>query len=1819
MVAAAGAEGNEDEVLFLRDLQALFKDIMEHGLIRWDAPKEERSMAIRFLMHFMDLNSGEGTKTNPTMHAFLGNEVQHAVPYLGNWFEPHLTQDVVRRALNFGFRNADWGLYGNDDLGATSAFYVWGALGIYPVMAGVGGVTLVTPSFREGEISLPDGRSIKIRANKQSMRDRFVNSMTRDGRASSNLWISAQELVRGTELVFDIGTERTKWGQHKSDAPPSYSTAESRTPTGYGSIWLEEGDDGTGASSHSAFDGDQQSAWHFVSESDGSKVLEVEFTSVYAASGLLLRHADVGRTSTFNDKVSVSVSVKGSDGSWSDVATTKGVISWIDVTTGKTVHDVRRMLLDFDAGEVEIHGLRLTFAGLNVNEEHGIYEVLAKGGSVVERARLRSQRSLLEGSLGDGVSWREFSPNPVLSVGGLHERFQATAGVVLVLGESHISVEDLDTWVPETGDAGASRITLRVRGVVGGVLQERTSLLDPWVAMDRDDGSPADAPVYSFSLADLRADKIGFLSEDESNDITFTIQAEDDEGHLSDSDSVRSGDQPSSVRIPVVGLVKVIVGEPSSVNLDGALTPDLATLNRWRGAAGALTILVELHRGENIEELLLGSHGVTSIVSSWSWDPERKIGTLSLQGSSSARASDFRSVLGFLQLRSAVGVSEGYRRILVRPDISGSAFRKDFHVREVKVYVNDAPEASKVPDKRVDEDATATYVVPAFRDDEDTELEYEAKLVVGDGEQDLPAWIDFDEETRTFTFTPHKSSDAGRYRLRVRGTDSGGLSAEAEFVLTVLDFNDVPVASTLVDRKVAEDTTASYRFKAFTDEEEDKFSRSLAYTAFWAEKDSAGRDIVDADGKQTFVSLPRWIVFDGSTRRFTFKPDRSWHAGRYTLRVVGTDKGIGDDDKTKKSAIADFVLDVVEVNDAPVASSLVGQTVVEDTEVFYPFPVFTDEESDAAGVSLTYTFSVVRVGAEETPVDVSSWMQLGVDPDDTSKQRFAFTPSDSSHAGTYKVTVVGEDAGIGGDDATKKSDFAEFVLDVVEVNDVPVASPLQDQQVDEDTIASYRFKAFTDEETPSSGLVYSAHLLVSPSSSSGEVLFEGSPASEERSSGSEGSVRSRRVSSVHTEASLPDWISFDGGQRLFRFSPETGAHVGRHVLRVRARDASGKTKTMDFTLHVSATNDAPEADVSIEGSLEEGRVVRLRVAGLSDEDGVPFSSRSHRYRWYESSEPEVQSSWSLISGAEGASFRLGSGQAGKYLARCFFLHGLRWDTGACICAKRGGCSSQEFACCGGSDIWRGEGEQFFERVCFRGGGGSRDGFAQFESGTREAFVDEEQAELGEWRLVLATSAVFASSGVVGELAGEWSADSAEPTSTRYHHTAEWWPSATFLATSGLAGEWGASSAEPTSTRYERAAKRRRPPRNLHRSLPQPSTSSFAGGGVQAPQSPQAQGTSAQQSGGTPSQPSSQPPTSRGVGGKFRRAHKRKVRARSKATLHRLSSRCRRRPPRSLALPHSRISPSSRVPTRRPNPRKEPQSRSLQRMQKNRKSAEMHQSREPQRRSRRMYRSRSSRRTRHPRPSTPVSRKTDPLSDTELQKDLGGSELPTSVRLSPHDIHTEITFISEDEVNVQLSLAEGAPMEISVRALATQLTGDDAVRIEILDLPEGLRFDRETGMLEDTLGSGLSADGVAEVRVMLTDAQGRRMTVTLQVLSAEGLSQPEAATKLEGRTQTDEQTGSGELGGGRRDVGGSSDGAGLSEGEGSEGSDSVGDAALEELSGDKEARSSSGSAGSGSAARFPPRVFCELFWQGRLAFAEFVSIRLFSGSFPGIFF
>ena len=110
--------------------------------------------------------------------------------------------------------------------------------------------------------------------------------------------------------------------------------------------------------------------------------------------------------------------------------------------------------------------------------------------------------------------------------------------------------------------------------------------------------------------------------------------------------------------------------------------------------------------------------------------------------------------------------------------------------------VNDAPEASAVPDKTVDEDATVTYQVLPFTDEDDdttsASFKYVAQLVSSGTPGALPSWITFVKATRTFTFTPSDSSHVGDHTLRVTGTDDEGLSDFVEFKVTVAEVNDVP-------------------------------------------------------------------------------------------------------------------------------------------------------------------------------------------------------------------------------------------------------------------------------------------------------------------------------------------------------------------------------------------------------------------------------------------------------------------------------------------------------------------------------------------------------------------------------------------------------------------------------------------------------------------------------------------------------------------------------------------------------------------------------------------------------------------------------------------------------------------------------------------------------------------------------------------------------------------------------------------------------------------------------------------------------------------
>ena len=103
-----------------------------------------------------------------------GNEPSHHIPYLYAWTaEPWKTQQWVRTIMNRMYRSDIRGLGGNDDCGQMSAWYIFSAMGFYPVCPGSDQYVLGAPYLPHLSITLPNGRKIVIRAAGASDRRRY--------------------------------------------------------------------------------------------------------------------------------------------------------------------------------------------------------------------------------------------------------------------------------------------------------------------------------------------------------------------------------------------------------------------------------------------------------------------------------------------------------------------------------------------------------------------------------------------------------------------------------------------------------------------------------------------------------------------------------------------------------------------------------------------------------------------------------------------------------------------------------------------------------------------------------------------------------------------------------------------------------------------------------------------------------------------------------------------------------------------------------------------------------------------------------------------------------------------------------------------------------------------------------------------------------------------------------------------------------------------------------------------------------------------------------------------------------------------------------------------------------------------------------------------------------------------------------------------------------------------------------------------------------------------------------------------------------------
>ncbi len=148
-----------------------------------------------------------------------GNEPCHHVAYLYDLAgAPWKTQQRVREIMLTQYDNSPEGICGNDDCGQMSAWYVWSALGLYPLNPAGGVYQIGSPLVEKATIHLDPkiypGGTFTIVAHHASRQNCYIQSAKLNGRLLNRAWITHKEIVRGGTLEFEMGIQPNKsWGK----------------------------------------------------------------------------------------------------------------------------------------------------------------------------------------------------------------------------------------------------------------------------------------------------------------------------------------------------------------------------------------------------------------------------------------------------------------------------------------------------------------------------------------------------------------------------------------------------------------------------------------------------------------------------------------------------------------------------------------------------------------------------------------------------------------------------------------------------------------------------------------------------------------------------------------------------------------------------------------------------------------------------------------------------------------------------------------------------------------------------------------------------------------------------------------------------------------------------------------------------------------------------------------------------------------------------------------------------------------------------------------------------------------------------------------------------------------------------------------------------------------------------------------------------------------------------------------------------------------------------------------------------------------------
>ena len=159
-----------------------------------------------------------------------GNQPAQHMIYLYNYVgQPWKAQWWTREVMDRLYSSKPDGYCGDEDNGQTSAWYVFSALGFYPVCPGSDEYAVGSPLFRKAAIHLENGQTVEIDAPQNCAENRYVGRMTVDGKVTGKTFLEYGELLGGAKIAFGMQPEPDKdRGAKPGDAPYSMSREDCR-------------------------------------------------------------------------------------------------------------------------------------------------------------------------------------------------------------------------------------------------------------------------------------------------------------------------------------------------------------------------------------------------------------------------------------------------------------------------------------------------------------------------------------------------------------------------------------------------------------------------------------------------------------------------------------------------------------------------------------------------------------------------------------------------------------------------------------------------------------------------------------------------------------------------------------------------------------------------------------------------------------------------------------------------------------------------------------------------------------------------------------------------------------------------------------------------------------------------------------------------------------------------------------------------------------------------------------------------------------------------------------------------------------------------------------------------------------------------------------------------------------------------------------------------------------------------------------------------------------------------------------------------------